>query len=171
MAEVAVKKWYLVYTKPRQERTARTNLERQNYETYLPLTRERRRRRGQRVQIITPMFPRYLFIRLDRQCDNWGPIRSTIGVVSLVRFAHVAVPVPDDLIDILRAREDAQGILRLPEPSFRRGSRLRIMEGTLAGYEGIFLAESGRDRVVILLDVMGKRARATVDMGAVEPAG
>jgi transcriptional antiterminator RfaH len=41
----------------------------------------------------------------------------------------------------------------------------------LAGYEGIFLARSGKDRVVVLLDIMGKQARVAVDRDAVEPIG
>jgi transcriptional antiterminator RfaH len=171
VAEEAVKKWYLVYTKPRQESVARTNLTRQGYEIYLPLTREQRRRRGRRTTVVAPLFPRYLFIHLDRQTDNWGPIRSTLGVVSLVKFAHAPSPVPDDLILALYAREGADGMLPPAAPLLRRGSRVRILDGSLAGYEGIFLASSGRDRVVILLDIMGKHARTLVAADAVEPSG
>lgn len=171
MSDVFTKRWYLVYTKPRQERIARTNLERQGYEVYLPLTREQRRRQGKRAILITPLFPRYLFIHLDRQTDNWGPIRSTLGVVSLVKFTHTPAPVPEDLVLALHAREDAEGLLPPAESRLRRGSRVRILDGSLAGYEGIFLASSGRDRVVILLDIMGKHARTVIDANAVEPSG
>ena len=110
----AVKKWYLVYAKPRQERVARTNLERQGYETYLPLSRETKRRRGRATEVVAPLFPRYLFIHLDSQTDDWGPIRSTLGVVSLVRFAYQPAQVPDDLVATLRAREDSEGLVAVP---------------------------------------------------------
>jgi len=164
----STKKWYLVYTKPRQERVARTNLGRQGYEIYLPLMRQSLRRRGRRTTSVVPMFPRYLFIHLDQSTDNWGPIRSTLGVISLVRFSHTPTPVPDNLILVLRAREGVDGILQVAHRPLRRGSKVRILDGSLAGYEGIFLATSGHDRVVILLDILGKRTRTAIDAVSIE---
>src|SRR5215210_7146750 len=98
MTNGLTKGWYLVYAKPRQESVAQTNLVRQGYETYLPLVRQTVKRQGRRVTVVGPMFPRYLFIRLDTQSDNWAPIRSTLGVVSLVRFGQQAPQVPDALV-------------------------------------------------------------------------
>lgn len=163
------KNWYLVYTKPRQERVARTHLLRQGYEAYLPLIRELRRRQGRRLPIVGPMFPRYLFVRLDTRTDNWAPIRSTVGVVSLVRFGGEPARVPDDLIALLQEREDGEGLQILPPETFRAGTRVRVTAGALAGYEGIFLASSGRQRVVILLDLLGRHTRAVVSRRDLEP--
>ncbi len=59
--------WYLVYTKPRQERTAQFNLVRQGYEAYLPLFKGRRRQQGRKVSAVEPMFPRYLFLSLNNR--------------------------------------------------------------------------------------------------------
>lgn len=168
MGSGAGKNWYLVYAKPRQESVAQENLIRQGYETYLPLIRQVRKRRGRRAAVIGPMFPRYLFIHLDNQSDNWGPIRSTLGVVSLVRFGHAAAQLPDNLIATLQQREDAEGIQVLPSDDYRPGTRVRITDGSFAGYEGVFLAKSGRDRVVLLLDILGKHTRAVVGAEAIE---
>jgi transcriptional antiterminator RfaH len=162
-------RWYLVYCKPRQEVTARRNLERQSYTTYLPLMRQSRRRSGRKVSVVTAMFPRYLFIRLSEETDNWGPIRSTLGVVSVVRFGQMPAAVPDELIELLGKREDADGIQLLPAEQYRVGEKIRITEGGFAGYEGIFLARSGRDRVTVLLQVLGRATRASVELGAIEP--
>ncbi len=162
--------WYLVYCKPRQESVARENLIRQGYETYLPVMRDVRRRKGRRVTLIAPMFPRYLFIHLNRQTDNWAPIRSTLGVVSIVRFGRMAARVPDELVKLLRSREDQQGLQILPVEEYKPGSRVRITQGGFAGYEGIFQAATGRDRVTVLLNVLGRKARTTVDSASIEPA-
>lgn len=162
--------WYLVYCKPRQESVARENLTRQGYETYLPFMRDLRRRQGRRVTLIAPMFPRYLFIHLNRETDNWAPIRSTLGVVSIVRFGRAAARAPDDLLVMLRSREDAQGIQILSAKEYQPGSRVRITQGGFAGYEGLFQATGGRGRVTVLLDILGRRARTTVDGVSIEPA-
>ena len=84
---------------------------------------------AERPTIIEPMFPRYLFIHLSTQDENWGPIRSTIGVTQLVRFGNVPAQVPEDLVSILQAREDADGIQELPQPDFQRGDTVRIVDG------------------------------------------
>lgn len=158
-----------MYCKPRQETVARENLTRQGYEVYLPVMREVRRRQGRRVTLNAPMFPRYLFIHLNSQTDNWSPIRSTLGVVSIVRFGRAAARVPDALIAAMKSREDANGIQVLPVEEYMPGTRVRITQGSFAGYEGIFQAATGRDRVAVLLDVLGRNARATVDSSSIEP--
>lgn len=164
-----MRSWYLLYSKPRQERLALENLGRQHYEAYLPLIRNRRRRQGRFTSIVEPMFPRYLFIHLSDEKDNWAPIRSTIGVANLVRFGPEAARVPDDLIAALQGREDETGVQVLPEPEFQPGDRVRICEGVMAGYEAIFQARTGKERVMLLLEVAGKLARIQVDAGYIEP--
>jgi hypothetical protein len=93
--------WYLVHTKPRQEEVALANLERQGYECYLPQMRIERIRRRKAEVATEPMFPRYLFIRLDSsdQGKSRSPIRSTLGVSQLVHFGARAAKVDDALVD------------------------------------------------------------------------
>lgn len=164
------KAWYLVYTKPRQEGVAQANLERQGYAVYLPRVRQLRRRLGRAVENIEPLFPRYLFIQLSTHTDNWAPIRSTLGVSSLVRFGPLPEIVPTDLIAALRARETEDGLQPLEDRGFEAGQAVRIESGPLEGYEGIFLVKSGRDRVMVLLDILGKRTRVTVNRDDLEGA-
>lgn len=164
------KRWYLIHSKPRQEDTAKQNLERQGYSTYLPLLRTPRRRMERRIIRIEPMFPRYLFIQLDTETDNWAPIRSTLGVSTLVRFGMTPSPVPDDLIETLRERDDSAGVQDIPMHEFKSGQKIRIEEGPFMGYEGIFLAKSSQERVLVLLEIVGKSAKARVDITALGPA-
>ncbi len=162
--------WYLIYSKPQQERLALENLERQGYPSYLPLMRNRRRRKGRYVAVIEPMFPRYLFVHLSDETDNWGPIRSTIGVASLVRFGMRAARVPDNLIEMMHERDD-EGVQALAAPDLNPGDQVRIVEGVMAGYEAIFQARTGKERVVLLLQLAQDRtARIQVSTHDIEPA-
>lgn len=163
------KAWYLVYTKPREEEVAKTNLERQDYTIYLPLAYQYRRRHHRREQVVAPLFPRYLFIELTQYLDNWAPIRSTLGVSTLVRFGMEPAVVPGDLVEALKARVGPEGVIDLTATvGFKPGSRVRIAEGGMTGYEGIFLATSSHDRVIILLDIVGKQVRVQVDAAHLE---
>ncbi len=160
--------WYLLYSKPRQERLALENLIRQGFKAYLPLIRNRRRRGGRYVSFVEPCFPRYLFIYLNDMTDNWGPIRSTVGVSKLIRFGDLPARVPDGLVDSLLAREDELGVQNLPQPEFDAGDLVRIVEGAMAGYEGIFKAKTGRERVIILLDIVGNSTRVELPDSQIE---
>lgn len=162
------KNWYLVYTKPRQEELALTNLERQGYQAYLPRLRHWRKRRGKRVEVIEPLFPRYLFIGLNSETDNWAPIRSTLGVASLVRFGADPARVPADFVQHLQAKESTAGVHEWAEPEFAPGDVVRVAEGPFQGYEGVLLAPTGQERVILLLDIVGREVRTQLSRSQLE---
>lgn len=154
--------WYLVVSKPRQEEVAQRNLENQDYRVWLPLMRERKYRHGRYRDIIAPMFPRYLFIRLEAGVEDWGPIRSTLGVGGLVRFGAWPAQIPEDLVVGLMRSMDDTGVCDLSEPVIQPGERVRILDGPMAGYEGICQARNGSERVTILLDIVGRQTPVTL---------
>ena len=162
------KSWYLVYTKPRGEETALANLARQGYEVYFPRVQLMRKRQRGRMAVVEPLFPRYLFIRLDNQSDNWAPIRSTLGVTSLVRFGHEPAKVPDDLIRFLQQQEDSDGLRHWTDPAIEAGDHVRVADGAFQGYKGILLARSSRERVFVLLDILGKQVRMNLPYDQLE---
>ena len=158
------KAWYLIMSKPRQETLANENLLRQGYEVYTPMISITRRRRGRYVDVIEPAFPRYLFIRLDQDTDNWAPIRSTYGVSGMVYFGFTPAQIPDELVEILRCRETEEGVLEFTAPELKEGDKVRIIDGVFSGYEGIFKAKSRNERVSILLEATGKIMNLDLDV-------
>lgn len=170
LREVAVEAWYLIYTKPRRERAALENLERQGYQAYLPRVRVRRRVGGRYAALVEPMFPRYLFLRLSDRTDDWGPIRSTVGVSRLVHFGADPARVPDGFISALQSAADAVGVQNRPATCLKPGQRIRIVDGAMAGLEAVYHARSGSERVVVLLEVAQRRVRVDLGEDSVEPA-
>jgi len=160
------KNWYLVYTKPRQEMSAQQNLERQNYRVYLPKIWDKPKYKKRKA---LPMFPRYLFIHLDQSSDNWGPIRSTLGVVSVVRFGMEPTAVPESLLQAIHAREDSSGVVEYIGQEFRQGQSIRVKSGLFQGNEGIFLGKNGKERVAVLMQIMGQPARTVLADSEIEP--
>jgi transcriptional antiterminator RfaH len=57
--------WAATRTQPRRERVAQFFLERAGFETYCPKVRERRIRKGKRVETLLPLFPSYMFLRVE----------------------------------------------------------------------------------------------------------
>lgn len=157
VAQQSPKAWYLVHTKARQEYVARDNLVRQSFQVFLPELRQVRVRRQLPEDSLVPLFPRYLFIRLDRVCDRWAPIRSTLGVAKMVSFGAMPAAVPDELVETIKAGMTAQGWAELPGPKWQPGQTVRISAGPMEGYEAIFSALDGKGRVIVLLNIVGYR--------------
>lgn len=156
--------WYLVHTKPRQEETALFNLERQAYECYLPKLQVEKIRRGKAAVVSEAMFPRYLFVRLDTsgQGQSWSPIRSTLGVSRLVHFGNQPAKAGDELVDILRSREETLPAERL----FDSGDRVRVAQGPFAGIEAIYQTSDAEQRSMILIDILSKTVSMRIETAA-----
>ena len=163
--------WYAIHTKARQEYVAMENLVRQSYEVFLPLIRQSRRRRGRWQAVTEPLFPGYLFSRLDLEADNIAPIRSTRGVAGLVRFGGLPCPVPAEVVENLQSLQESEEGVICTATLFQPGDRVSISEGPLAGLEGIFLASSGKERVSLLLDFLGKQQRIDISPHQIAPVG
>ena len=156
--------WYAVCCKPRQETVAEENLMRQGYRVYLPRIQSTRRRLKQWIGVVEPLFPRYLFIRIDPALRSTAPVRSTRGVVGLVRFGGQPAAVPEKVIDAIVQRETPDsGLHQDNRPLFCVGETVKLTEGPLTGMEGVFGEENGEKRVTVLLELLGKTNRIMVN--------
>ena len=168
-ASQATLSWYVVHTKVRQEALALTNLNRQAFECYMPMLRMEKLRRHKATLVEEPMFPRYLFIRLDSSGSgqSWSPIRSTLGVSQLVRFGGQPAVVDSKLIELLRAREQVGQSERL----FRSGERVVVADGPFAGIEAIFKATDAESRSMILLEMLSKPVAMRIETASLRKTG
>ena len=157
--------WYLVHTKPRQEKSALLNLEQQDYQCYLPMLVTEKLRQGNLTLADGPLFPRYLFIRLGlgHTAKGWAPIRSTKGVSRLVSFGVEPAKVDDRLIELLRDQE--LSVQDKPERLFNPGERVILTDGAFGGLEGLYQMTDSDQRVIVLIELMSKSVALSVSPG------
>lgn len=163
--------WYLVHTKPRLEKCALDNLQRQGYQCYLPTLPSEKLRQGSLTVIDEPLFPRYLFIRLGQgdSAKSWAPIRSTKGVSRLVSFGMEPAKVSDNLVDALRTQEAA--VHAEPVKLFKSGERVRLTEAPFAGIEGVYHVADGERRVMVLIEFLTKNVCLQVAPSSLRKVG
>jgi transcriptional antiterminator RfaH len=165
--------WYLVHTKSRQEDTAITNLERQNYRCYMPMIHLEKIRRGKSVVVEEPMFPSYVFVQLENnengKGQSWTPIRSTLGVRDLVRFGGQSPKVDPSLIAALLEREQLQQTR--PQALFAAGDKVIVTEGAFAGLEAIYQTADAECRSMILLNLLNKPVQMRIEPGRLRKVG
>jgi transcriptional antiterminator RfaH len=156
-------RWYVVQSQPNAEHKAIAHLQRQGFATYLPRYLKRRRH-ARRVEIVpAPLFPRYLFVSIDLTAQRWRSIFSTVGVSRIICNGELPTPVPHEVIGSLRMREDASGFVRMDRlPKFQAGDKIRLLDGAFADCLGLYEGMKDRDRIAILLDLLGRKVRVTV---------
>lgn len=164
-------RWYVAHTQPNAEMRAILNLERQGFATYLPRYLKQRRH-ARRVDIVpTPVFPRYLFVAIDLTRQRWLSIRSTIGISRLVTQGDAPLHVPDGIVESLIGRHDEAGFVRLlAPPGLEVGDRVRVLGGAFEEALGLLEQITDEQRVTILLDLLGRKVRVTLDSGLIAAA-
>jgi transcriptional antiterminator RfaH len=148
-------RWYLAYTKPRQEEIARVNLLQQGFEAYLPLYKKFKKTEQGPVSIFEPMFPRYIFFRPERAGLGISTVRSTKGITTLVRFGFEPALIDEELLRRIRQIEQDRDHATLLELSqLKPGQTVRLQHTALKGVEGLIQSVSSK-RVAVLLEILG----------------
>jgi len=165
--------WLLVYTKSKEEIRAKENLEKQGFQTLLPLLSVERVKSFRKVETLKPIFPRYLFTKVDLKGDNWSLIKSTRGVSKIVLFGDKFASVPETSIKGITSKLDSKGIFYQQShlKTFEKGDKVTIKSGAFAGIEGIFLSKKSKERVTLLLKFLETSIVSDIpktDLGNVE---
>ncbi len=165
-----MKRWYVAQTQVHSEERARVNLERQGFHTYLPRYRRERCHARRREVVRAPLFPGYIFVRLDLSDSPWRSINGTFGVNHLICRGEQPTAVQEDIIEQIAARENDEGLIVLQPRAFRKGDSLRVVSGALTDCLGLFEKMADRDRVILLLDLLGRKVRVQAPLDAVAAA-
>ena len=150
-----------------QERLALLSLTRIGYVTYLPRMLEWRTIRGRQIMRVAALFPNYCFLQIEAQ---WHAARWAYGVAALILDGGTPAKVPEHEIASLRGRERDGFIVLQPlkKPrSLRRGDSVRVTAGPLIGFNGLVEGMTSRDRIIILLRMLGGPQRVTLPKGDV----
>lgn len=128
-------------------------------------------RRRKWTDVIEPLFPRYLFIKLKLEEDDIAPIRSTRSVIGLVRFNMEPASLPSGFIEELNRLVDPNvGYHVSRRPLFRIGDFVKILEGPFAGCAGVYQKDVGKKRALLLLDFLGRSNRVVFYYDQIAPA-
>lgn len=160
------KVWIVVHTRAGEERVAKEELERlgRGFEVYLPmrLATLKDNWKKSREIVARPFFPRFIFARVGLQVDRWKSIYTTRGVRSVLGNGLLPTGVKDEVIDRIKAQEEA-GFIKMglsEDCPFKPGDRVGI--GPL---EAVFHERVDARRVVILLSLLQRTdSPVTVDL-------
>jgi transcription antitermination factor NusG len=150
-------KWFCVHTKPKCEHIAAAHLGDLGVEAFCPRIRYQKTTRRGRIWFLEALFPSYMFARFTL-AESLRAVNYAQAVVRVVKFGEDDYSViPDPVIDALR-KEMGDGPYKVIETQPNVGDEVVIAEGPLLGYTGIVMSRlSGKDRVQVLLEFLGKQ--------------
>lgn len=166
-----LREWFAIRTKPNREVHARLHYERQGYVVYLPMIRKVVRHARRKEEVLRPFFPGYLFLHLAPTERHWVTIASTREAIGPVRFGDQYVPVPDWVINDLKAREDegAISLAALQKERLVAGAAVDVQLDGDTVTQGVVYSVRGEENVVVLLQLMNRLVKTTVPLGQVTP--
>ena len=157
--------WYAVYTLPGHEKQAALYLELRDIECFLPLYRITRRwKDGRTVTLEKPLFPGYVFVHAGR--TDRTTILGIPGILSIVGTSRGVTPLPRFEIESMRRGLHLYNAK--PHPFLSIGERARILNGALAGLEGIVLRYKNSTRIVLTIEPIMKSVAVEIDSGDLE---
>lgn len=163
-------RWFALWTQSHCEQLVYDQLVAKQYEAFLPTIREWSRRAGVRHLISVPMFSGYLFLHHGIDKRSYLDIIGVRGVVRILgeRWDRLA-PVGDAEIEAIQRLQHSELSL-MPYPYLRDGQRVRIVQGALAGVEGILVRrKANRDLLVVSINLLNRSIAVEVESGAVDP--
>jgi transcriptional antiterminator RfaH len=161
--------WYLVRTKQQKEALVELRLAEFVRRTFLPRMRIRRTRNGTPTEVLTPLFPCYMFALFELESTLYK-VLHTIGVAGVVCAGSTPSEVAPSIIEEI-SRRGKNGIIELPEKTFNAGERVRVTDGPMEGFTGIFEHyRSGAKRVALLLNAVGATMKVVVPVSSIAAA-
>ena len=148
-----MKNWYLIKTKPRQEKKAKQNLENQGYGAFCPIAKINNR--------LVVLFPGYLFVQLNEKTQNWSPINSTKVVSYFVKFGLNFAKVPTCVIEFIKTNQHITAEKLKDLNKFKPGDKVQISNGTFKNWVAIFKCYKPDERVILLMNLQGREQSLT----------
>ena len=144
--------WIVLTTKKDEEFRAAENVSRQKLEYFLPHREVTVRHARKLVAKRRPLFPGYIFVRLDLTTDDMHGLKSTRGIRGVVcsTDANPAI-LKQDVMTALITGCDENGSL-LPSDQLTEGDRVRVSSGPLHEMVATVEKLASRDRVWLLFD-------------------
>lgn len=163
-----VNPWYALRVKSNFEKVSATLLTQRGFEVFLPTYRSRRTWSDRVVHLDLPLFPGYVFCRLEM--NSRVQVLSTPGVVNLVGIGKAPTPIDENEIAAVRVLVNSK-LCTQPWPFLQIGQRVRIKRGPLSGVEGHLVEFKSGYRLVVSVTLLQRSVATEIDGSLVQPIG
>jgi transcription antitermination factor NusG len=157
-------RWFVCHTKPRTEKKFAGLLQREGFTHYLALLESVRRYGTQRKVFTKPLFPGYVFARI--QPENRARLYQQDLLVRALLVENEAT-FEDQLATVKAVC--ASGFEAALHPLIRKGTRVRVQDGPLHGLVGYVDNPENPRGIVVSVDVLQQGLLVRLPLASLQP--
>jgi len=161
------KQWYAIYTRSRHEKVVYELLNDKGIQTFLPLRVLLSQWKDRKKKIESPLFPGYLFTRINI-LDDFTKVITSKGVVKILGTNGTPIPIPTDEIDSVKTLLKS-GLKYDPYPFLKSGMKVQVIRGPLQGIIGKINERLGKYKLLISIELIKRSISVEIDVKDVEP--
>jgi len=154
--------WFAILVRTSREKSAALFLENEGYECFLPISKYMRRWSDRMKEVETPLFPGYLFCRMNP--DNRVPVLMTPDVVHITGVGETLLPVDEQQISAIQ-HVGKSGVSMIPWPYLQTGQVVCLENGPLNGLSGIILRIKSGLKFVLSVSLLRRSVAVDVNRG------
>jgi transcriptional antiterminator RfaH len=145
--------WYLLYTRPKQEKKVTEQLKEKQLKHYLPVQTVVRKWADRLKTVQQPLFPSYVFVYLEDLRDYFIGL-NTDGVLQYVKFGGRITRVGEAIIHNLRLIIEYGREVEVSLSEFKQGQLLTISEGPFAGMNCEVMQYKRQERILVRFNLL-----------------
>lgn len=161
--------WHVIQTKPKKEDSVSQLLNSAGFEVLYPKIKEMCYRNGLSYFKSAPLFPSYLFLRINfQEKRNFHLIKYTRGVRKILCCENRPAPIPDDIVSVIKSRLNQEGVAEFNH-NFKKGEKIKVRKGVLKDLIGILEKPLPHEaRVQVLLNLVNYKMKVKLHWTEVE---
>ncbi len=150
-----IKKWYVLYTKPRWEKKVHSLLLKKEIESWCPLQKIQKQWSDRKKIVEEPLFRSYVFVRINE--DERIKVLQTEGVINFVHYLQKPAVIRNEEIALIKSyllKKDAKLSVQ-SQSSFQINDKIIVRQGIFMDNTGIVL-RSGSKKIYVQLESLGQ---------------
>tara|TARA_B100000212_G_scaffold236580_1_gene179999 strand:- start:150 stop:626 length:477 start_codon:yes stop_codon:yes gene_type:complete len=154
--------WYVVKTKPQQEKRASLNLRNQNFNVISPLIKK--------INNCEPLFPSYIFVSFDINKNIWQKINNSYGVSRILSLNGIPKNLDNNFVNHLKQIIDENGFVKKSLFNFKTNMKVQINDGPFKGFFANVIKKVSDERVKLMIDFFQRKTAIIVNEDNLSPA-
>ena len=157
-------RWYVVYTKPRHEKSLAWNLMQRKVSYFLPLIKKKQPSIKRVRYSLTPLFTSYVFVKANNEKRIQALKTNRIVQTLHVEDQTLLVKEMDIIYKAISNRKVNEYI-----SDIKKGQKVRIIAGPLIGLEGILVEHKNERYIIVEIESVNKTIRVEIESDRIEP--
>jgi len=147
--------WYIIYTKPRQEKNIYKQLLDNQIESFFPQYKTLRQWHDRKKLVTRPLFPNYIFVFINTGKEFINILKIN-GVCGFVKMGKAPAKVAGQVIDQMKMLENEGKNINVLPNYFKKGQKLCIQNGPLSDLVCEVVVHNKMKKILVRMDIFNR---------------